>query len=223
MNKCADLCTSENCTITSHIRLDDSSLCEFESNGALKISGSVRCNEYYRYQTHKATCLISLSFAQGIELRPGASLAASTINLTSSSGSIELFEESSIDTDGLGTCYYEEAPPVFGGMGDPMQSGSDFNGAGHGGWGGTCLGGPQDQGLPYGDGTGPLGAVHSVGKRTFEVDHYGSGTSKQGGRACCGGGAVVLQAQSVHVGGKITARGQKPCIAGNTCSCAALT
>ena len=218
VNGCAALSTAcaktKNCTLSTSISLSQSEYCAIEQDGHLEIAkgGQISCFSLYRF--HGPICNISLAFTMGISLRPGTTLRASAVSLLSAKGHILVAPGSKIDTEGLGLCDYAPASPVL--KHGTKQSGSQFTGAGHGGWGGACFGGLGSDGQPYGDGTAPLSNspdarpsadLHEYS--SFALDHFGSG-SQNGGHTCCGGGLVKIRALSVHVGGDIIARGERP-------------
>ncbi|KAL1510176.1 hypothetical protein AB1Y20_006506 [Prymnesium parvum] len=221
-NACDGLCPAaeSNCTLRGVLTLGlfngSAAYCAIRAAAHLSLrDAAIRCDPNYRYSTQSPSCFISLAFARGITLH-NATLRASLVNLSAADGEVYVSSDSSIDTAGLGSCYYQPAPQVFQtGGAEGTQSGSRFHAAGHGGWGGACFGQGGAEGLPYGDGTAPLAAWEN---RSFEVEHFGSGT-QDGGAACCGGGAAIVEARAVYVHGTISARGQPPCTPSDGCSC----
>lgn len=236
MNVCASKCNSSgNCSLNEDILLGSSKCCSIESTGYLLITSKITCvtdSDPYRFGDDNTSCTISLSFDTGITLSPGALLRASTVSMKSTAGQIVISRGADIIADGLGLCYYASASPgAF--EGTMQQSGDDFSGAGHGGFGGSCsdAGGGFLLGKPYGDGTAPLSAP-SQWRRSFALDHYGSVSGhvehgmlpsskprpqanafgyllRQGVQSvrnkgsCCGGGAVIIEAFSVQLDGQV--------------------
>jgi hypothetical protein len=181
-NKCATLCAkTQNCTLTTSISMmQENEYCAADRAGHLTIPEGleISCSPSYRYHGHGQMCNISLSFTMGISLRNSTTLRASAVSLTSTKGHILVAPGAKIDAEGLGMCDFALASPIF--KANSHQSGSQFTGAGHGGWGGACFGGLGSDGQPYGDGTAPLSPSPlpriKAEYPTFALDHFGSGT-----------------------------------------------
>lgn len=121
--------------------------CKFSSAGALLIALNVSIScDFPEELGASAPCALTLSFARGVILEPGALVSAASVRLLSPAAPVVVSRGAALSATGLGRC----SPTI-----DLLLEtwGKEGTGGGHGGGGGGCLN--VAGGRPFGDGTQP--------------------------------------------------------------------
>ena len=180
------------CTVKGAVVLQPTWLkCEFVVEGQLVLESganvtcanqTLRCAESTEL-CGVTTCEMHFAFSDGIRLNENAALVGSTLRLSSERGRVSIGTGAKVDASGLGLCGRDtisKTKPYS------RRMGYGYDGAGHGGVGGTCAESPgtmpsdSHKGIYYGDATDVLHMWGHASLRPRDADAlplYGSGTA----------------------------------------------